>query len=234
MVPLTLPSCDMERRSVSMATWLGRPSRDSPFTATSWSLTCRRPSCKTQSGLLNICVRFLQFALQICLCMNSVYMHGHTCLWVNDSYMLHIISLLCGLTFSLFSSGRKSLSSDGELTQTLAHAHLWPSLSASVRLNQPKWLKPCTHTFSRLSDLTQSPPHRLRPPSAQSAWLHRQDIYNSSAAGPFHLFLSVCAQTLTAAPSVRVCVHAPVTQRVRGQRWVEQDLVCKDVHVWWG
>lgn len=44
MVPLRFPSCDMERRSVSMATWLEHPSSDSPFTDTSWSFTLRRPS----------------------------------------------------------------------------------------------------------------------------------------------------------------------------------------------
>lgn len=48
MVPLTFPSWDMDRRSVSMAAWLERPSRDSPLTATSWSLILRRPSCGKQ------------------------------------------------------------------------------------------------------------------------------------------------------------------------------------------
>lgn len=46
MVPLAVPSWDMERRRVSMAWWLEQPSRDSPFTATSWSLTHNRPSCR--------------------------------------------------------------------------------------------------------------------------------------------------------------------------------------------
>lgn len=46
MVPLAFPSWDMERRSVSMAWWLEQPSRDSLFTATSWSLTHKRPSCQ--------------------------------------------------------------------------------------------------------------------------------------------------------------------------------------------
>lgn len=51
MVPLAFPSWDMERRSVSMAWWLEQPSRDSPFTATSWSLTHNRPSCqRTNKG----------------------------------------------------------------------------------------------------------------------------------------------------------------------------------------
>lgn len=44
MVPLALPSWDMERRSVSMAWWLELPTSDSPFTATSWSLMHKRPS----------------------------------------------------------------------------------------------------------------------------------------------------------------------------------------------
>lgn len=46
MVPLVFPSWDMERRSVSMAWWLEHPSSDSPFTATSWSLMHKRPSCE--------------------------------------------------------------------------------------------------------------------------------------------------------------------------------------------
>lgn len=46
MVPLVFPSWDMERRSVSMAWWLEHPSSDSPFTATSWSLMLKRPSCE--------------------------------------------------------------------------------------------------------------------------------------------------------------------------------------------
>lgn len=50
------------------------------------------------------CVRFLQFALQICLCMNSVDMHERTRLWVNDSYMLNIVYLRCAVWHSLFSA----------------------------------------------------------------------------------------------------------------------------------
>lgn len=46
MVPLALPSWDMERRRVSMAWWLEHPNNDSPFTATSWSLMHKRPSCE--------------------------------------------------------------------------------------------------------------------------------------------------------------------------------------------
>lgn len=45
MVPLEFPSDDMERRSVSMAVWLERPSSDSPFTAIIWSFMLNRPSC---------------------------------------------------------------------------------------------------------------------------------------------------------------------------------------------
>lgn len=47
IIPRLLPSTDMDLRSVSMASWLVIPSSDSPFTAMSWSLTHRRPSCRT-------------------------------------------------------------------------------------------------------------------------------------------------------------------------------------------
>lgn len=56
IVPLAFPSCDIERRSVSMAWWLEHPSNDSPFTATSWSLTHNRPSCKTHNITTTISV----------------------------------------------------------------------------------------------------------------------------------------------------------------------------------
>ena len=48
MVPLLFPSVDMEVRSVSMASWFVFPSRDSAFTAISWSLTRSRPSWRQE------------------------------------------------------------------------------------------------------------------------------------------------------------------------------------------
>ncbi len=81
IVPLTFPSCDIERRSVSMATWLERPSSDSPFTATSWSLTCRRPSCKTRthtSSSKTLCAFSVYWIADLCMLYTSM----HKCLWL--------------------------------------------------------------------------------------------------------------------------------------------------------
>lgn len=47
IIPRLLLSIDMDLRSVSMASWLVLPSKDSPLTAISWSLTCRRPSWRS-------------------------------------------------------------------------------------------------------------------------------------------------------------------------------------------
>lgn len=44
IMPRMFPSMDMDLLSVSMASWLDLPRRDSPFTATSWSFTRSRPS----------------------------------------------------------------------------------------------------------------------------------------------------------------------------------------------
>lgn len=46
IMPRLFPSVDMDLRRVSMASWLALPSRDSPFTAMSWSFTLSLPSCE--------------------------------------------------------------------------------------------------------------------------------------------------------------------------------------------
>lgn len=45
IMPLLLPSTDMDLRRVSIASWFVFSSKDSPLTAMSWSFTLNRPSC---------------------------------------------------------------------------------------------------------------------------------------------------------------------------------------------
>lgn len=44
IIPRMFPSMDIDRLSVSIASWLDFPKRDSPLTAISWSFIRRRPS----------------------------------------------------------------------------------------------------------------------------------------------------------------------------------------------